>query len=105
MVSKECDEHNIYLAYWHPYLNASYPIILNTNGRIPVALFGGRLDCAAIDTEGAIIYIPESICDSPKTPIEPIYLPNDEIATSIAWGNFIVIVLSSKYKWKHFVIQ
>lgn len=69
------------------------PLFLNIGNLNPVAIYGGRFNSAAIDDEGAIIYIPELIIKSPTVLIDSTPLPNDDKAISIACCNeFIAVV-------------
>lgn len=95
IASKGAANNNNYLLYSHYLINSKYPTILNTKDHNPIALFTGHENCAAISSDGAILHIHESICEFPTRPIEPIYLPDSEIATSIAWDKFHIFVLSS----------
>ena len=40
-------------------LEEAYNVVVNIQERNPIALYGGGFTAAAIDSEGAILYIPE----------------------------------------------
>ena len=84
------------LAFSHTKINnQSFPIFLNIGSFNPVSLFGGDSDCAAIDSNGSIIYINESLLKKLQTTeICPVFLPDGEKAVSIAWYKDYIIVLS-----------
>lgn len=84
------------LAYSHKYIKTEFPLFLNIGHSTPVSIFGGYSNAAAIDSDGNIIFIPESIVESPTTQIKAIHLPDGEKTVSIACCNeFIVAVGSS----------
>lgn len=79
-----------HLLYSSKQTKSENPLFLDIGNSIPMSLFGGRNDSAAIDSEGGIIYIPgESI--------KVVYskLPNGEKAVNIACCNKYVFALSS----------
>lgn len=73
------------LAYSYLRMNSPFPIILNTENYNPIALYGGHSDCCAIDSEGGIIYIDQTIIENPTKKIERIFLPSGEKTVSVAW--------------------
>lgn len=86
------------LIYSARKLKAKFPLFLNIEKVNPIALFGGIYNCAAIDTEGAILYIPISTRKKPQKLIKPIFLPNNEKAVSLACGEETLYVLSHSGK-------
>ena len=68
-------------------------IFLNIGKRSPLSLFGGVTVSAAIDTDGSVIIITESVYDSPESEIEIAKLPPGEKAVKAACGKKSVIVL------------
>ena len=83
------------LAYAHPNVKNIYPVILKTGKLEPVAIYGSDSDCAAIDIKGSIIYLYEpSISKSFASQIDPVYLPANNKAASIAWSKENVYLLS-----------
>lgn len=74
------------------------PLLLNIENRNPIGLFGGRATCAAIDSEGKILFISKKILNSPKAVINPISLPNNEKSIYVACCIGFVIALSSNGK-------
>lgn len=73
-------------------------IFLKIGSRNPIALFGGLNDSVAIDDEGAIILIPQSIQESPDTEIEPLFLPENKKAIDVAFKEEEIFVLGSDFK-------
>lgn len=82
------------LVYAHSNYSGSTPLFLNINGHNPVKLFGGDEAAAAIDAEGSIIIITESVIKSPSNIIEALSLPGGEKASSLACCKKSVIALS-----------
>lgn len=64
----------------------------------PASIFCGSNNCAAIDLEGSILYIPNSYNDESFDLIEPKYLPNNEKAVDIACLSNFIYVLSTNGK-------
>lgn len=93
--SNENNCHNN-LAISHSKLETEFPFILNIGEINPISLYGGCYDCAAIDSEGAIIFIHRSFYKSYKDKIEPVFLPDGEKSVSIACCTDCIFVLSSK---------
>ena len=78
-------------------INGGEPVFLDIGNHQPVALFGGNYHSAAIGSEGEVIFINRnSIKNSPNSPIEAGFLPEDEKASSLACCDYSFIVLSSK---------
>lgn len=76
--------------------NKGIPLFLNLSGRNPIRLFGGRETSAAIDSNGHIIIITDSVFDTPNKPPPIFSLPDGEKATCVACGhNFIAAVSTS----------
>lgn len=73
MISKKGEDGPNELAYSHSDIDYPFPVILNIGNRNPVGLFGDLLNCAAIDIEGGILYIHQSICEYPNKKIEPFF--------------------------------
>ncbi|KAK8837373.1 hypothetical protein M9Y10_036806 [Tritrichomonas musculus] len=97
MIADKNDSNHKMLAYASLYVKTQFPIILDIGDRVPIALFSG-VSCAAIDEEGAILYIDNSTCDFANKKIEPTFLPNFEAATSVAWCNNFIYALGSTGK-------
>lgn len=83
------------LAYSYKGTQDPYPTFLNIKHAIPVSLYGGYSNAAAIDTDGSIIFVPESTSTYPESLIESIGLPDGEKAISVACCDTFIIVLSS----------
>lgn len=83
------------LFYSNSKLKQSSPVFLNINGHNPISLFGGFSESAAIDDEGAILFIHENLYKTPNSPIERFFLPNNQKAVSVAWTYDYHIFLSS----------
>lgn len=75
MVSSSNNLYKHQLAYSHKKIDLPYPIILDIEID-PVSLF------AAIDANGAIIFIESEFSDSPLDKIETFFLPFNEKAVS-----------------------
>lgn len=82
------------LAYVYYDKNRGNPVFLNTNGPEPMALFGGYFCAAAIDTEGGIIPVTNSLFYPPKNEVKAIYLPFGEKASNAACMNDSFVALS-----------
>lgn len=82
------------LVYAHSNYSGSTPLFLNINDHNPVKLFGGNEAAAAIDAEGSIMIITESVLKSPSNIIEALSLPGGEKASSLACCKKSVIALS-----------
>lgn len=79
-------------------MNNKYPVILNIGNFNPISIFGGSYNCAAIDSEGSIIYIHPSFYSSPQNKIESFILPSHEKAVNVACLNDFVIALDANGK-------
>ncbi|KAK8843106.1 hypothetical protein M9Y10_025297 [Tritrichomonas musculus] len=82
------------LAYVYESKNKGEPFFVNIETRQPVSLYGGYYNSAAIDTEGAIIPITESLFDSPLNPVKAVTLPGGEKAVSVACCDKFYLALS-----------
>ena len=72
------------------------PLFLDIGNHQPVSLFGGYSHSAAIGSEGEVIFINRySVIKSPYSSIPAISLPDGEKASSVACGEYSVVVLSS----------
>lgn len=89
LVSREKNSNQNQLAYASSNSMDNYPVIFNIGNRNPIAIFGGEGISAAIDSEGAIIFIFNSNI------IKVTHLPGNEKAVSVACCNNFTIVLSS----------
>lgn len=76
------------------YEKRDKPLFVNINGSEPFSLFGGDYLSAAINEEGGIIFLGESLFDSPKTAVEPLFLPEKEKAVFVGFLCKLLIVLS-----------
>lgn len=74
--------------------NKGVPLFLNLSGRNPIRLFGGRETSAAIDSNGSIIIITDSVFDDPSKPPPIFSLPDGEKATCVACGHNFIAALS-----------
>lgn len=83
------------LAYSHSKIEAKFPTVLNIGEVNPMSLFGGYKNCAAIDTEGGIIFIDKLHHKSSNKKIERVFLPFNEKAVGVACCKNFVISLSS----------
>lgn len=74
------------------------PVILNIDSKQPVSLFGGNKTAAAIDSNGGVIVITESMLEKEIfTPIKA-DLPDNAKASYIACGDKLIIVLANNGK-------
>lgn len=95
LVSGNCKSGLNRLIYSNADFQTKSTAILNTGGKNPVSLFGGIFQCAAIDSEGAILFIHESLCNKPTKQLEQFFLPEGEKAVSVACCKDIIFSLSS----------
>ncbi|KAK8895401.1 hypothetical protein M9Y10_023864 [Tritrichomonas musculus] len=98
MVSPSKTDDTRLLAYSSDIIKTASPLFLNIGKWKPVSLFGGRETAAAIDDEGAIIFVPnsESIAKSPSTQLSRFHLQEGEKAKCLACcTDFICAVGSS----------
>lgn len=72
---------------------SQFPLFLNIGDSNPISLFGGRLNSAAIDSLGGILYVSELLYDSPNLPIKTVFLPENEKAVSLAVCDDFIITL------------
>lgn len=86
------------LVYNCKEIKSKFPLFLNIGNANPVAIFGGYINFAAIDTEGRIIFIYDSISKLKKELIPSYNLPNGEKAVSVACCETIYFILSSSGK-------
>lgn len=93
MISSDDKSSQKKLAYSHSNINSKYPVILNIGQFNPISIFGGPYHCAAIDSEGSIIYIHSSFHLSPQNKIESFLLPSHEKAVNVACLSDFVIAL------------
>lgn len=84
------------LVYLYADSPSNAPLFLNIGNRQPVSLFGGYENSAAIDSQGAIIFIPdyESSFESFNSLFEPSFLPDDQKAVNICCCDDFVVALS-----------
>lgn len=86
------------LAFASNKIKNKFPVILNIGNAIPVTLFNGRANSAAISTKGSFIIIPETAGESPEKLLEEKFLPSGEKAVSVAFydgfNEYFVYVLS-----------
>lgn len=82
------------LAYTYRNIKTTTPLFFNIGNSNPVSLFGGFYNSAAIDSEGSIIFIPQSIHISPSMQFERTRLPNNSRAVSVACCNDIIYAIS-----------
>lgn len=70
------------------------PLFLSINSHGSIFLYGGRDTAVAIDSEGGIFIIPQSISDSPAVKIEPIFMPDNEKPVKAAFCEEKILFLS-----------
>lgn len=61
------------------------PLFMNINDNQPISLFGGDSLSAVINEEGRIIFLSESLFNSPKKAVESIFLPEKENAVFVGF--------------------
>lgn len=93
--SKKSDKMHLY--YLSSLTEYDFPGILNTV-RSPMSLFGGYFNCAAIDGQGSIIFISESIGKWPDKYLESTEIPFNYKAINVACCKEKVYVLVSNGK-------
>lgn len=93
LITPKDDDSKKQLAYSHTNLEKEYPFVLNIGESIPIAIFGGYTDCAAITSVGSIIYIHELLYQSMSSSIIAVSLPGNEKAVSVVCCYDFVIVL------------
>lgn len=69
------------------------PLFVNTGNRQPIALFGGEEINCAVDTDGGIILIKESIFKSTNKEIESSFLPDSDKVIKIACCDQCIVTL------------
>lgn len=95
LVSSIDDKNQNQHLYSHSELDTPYQIILNIGKFNPVSLFGGFIECAAIDSEGRIILIDDNFYKTPTKNLSPLSLPNKEKDVNIVLCRDVDSVLSS----------
>ncbi|KAK8841776.1 hypothetical protein M9Y10_026725 [Tritrichomonas musculus] len=77
-------------------INDGKDVFLDIGNQEPVALYGGNLYAAVINSEGEVIFINSgSIRNSPSSRIDSISLPEGEKASSVACCDVSIYVLST----------
>lgn len=74
--------------------NQGIPLLLNLGKRHPVGIFGGQSRCAAVDEDGDVLLITDSIVISPKHSPFVASLPENEKASYVACCENVIYVLS-----------
>lgn len=87
-------QDGLHLGFVHRSQNDGSPLFLNLNGQQPVSIYGGWETAAAIDKEGGIIIITESVFDDPLKKINQHRLPHNEKAISVACCCQSILALS-----------
>lgn len=95
MASDKDDSNKKYLIYSSKNIESQFPHILNVGNRIPISLYGGRIDSAAIESEGGIIFIPGENSEILKSVFVPTFLPGGEKAINVACCDKYIFALSS----------
>lgn len=94
MLSNSSNERQLVLCYCE--INEGDPVFLDIGDHQPVSLFRGWYYSAAIGSDGEVIFInPNSVKNSPNSPITVVSLPDGEKASSVACCNDSIVVLSS----------
>ena len=89
------DSNHHILAYVHLEENNGIPLLLNTDNRTILGLFGGRTNAAAIDENGCIVIITQLIFRSKDKAPHILSLPDNEKAIQVACLHKEYIALSS----------
>lgn len=96
IVSNPTDKSSTKVAYSFCSIESKFPLFLNTENLNPVALFGGCKNSAFIESNGGIVFIPESHRKWPDSLLKPYYLPTAEKAVSVGCCHEYVIALGEK---------
>lgn len=96
IVTDPSDKNNTKVAYSFCSIQSKNPLFLNIGDLNAVALFAGCKNSAFIESNGGIVFIPDSHRESPNVPLEPYYLPTAEKAVSVGCCHEFVIALSDK---------
>ena len=72
------------VAYSFCSIEAKFPLFLNIENLNPVALFSGCKNSAFIESNGGIVFIPDSHRSSPDSTLDHYLLPTAEKAVSVA---------------------
>lgn len=94
LVSLPNDHNFTKLVYSYKNFKDDYPLFLSTGDRHPIALFGGSHVSAAVDSEGLIVIITNSVIQYKTSKIEWIPLPRCEKAVNVACCDDFVLALS-----------
>lgn len=87
-------ENKFQLALSYKNINSEFPLFLSIDGRLPVSLFGGYFNAAAIDSEGGVIFVNfRKVMTSPTAKIETFFLPGNEKAVSVACCKDFIFVI------------
>lgn len=92
IVSVPDDNDKTYLVYLNPTYNNGVPKFLDIDNKRPEYLFGGIENAAAIDTEGGVYIINDSVFSTSS--LKATFLPDNEKAVSISFCHDYCIVLS-----------
>lgn len=97
LVSDQSGSSNFQLVLCHSKFSPN-PLFVNIQNRTPLALFGGDYTAAVVDTEGGIFFLTKSIFNSPKKPLKPLFLPNNDKPVKIACiiNSFVLLGESGK---------
>lgn len=95
LVKESSDSSSRKLAYVQRNRKKGHPYFLNTKGWLPVSIYGGCDTAAAIDERGAIHIIPSSIVSTPDFTTTIKFLPNNELAISVAFQEDFIVALSA----------
>lgn len=74
------------------------PLFLSINDHTPLALYGGWVSAAVIETSGEIVFVTNAIFASPTKLLNVVSLPKDDKAVKLACCNKCVIALGSSGK-------
>lgn len=96
IVSDPSDRSLSKVAFSFCSIESKNPLFLNIGDLKPLALFGGCKNSAFIESNGGIVFIPESHKESPDALLSPYYIPTAEKAVSVACCHEFIVVLGEK---------
>lgn len=96
LVTNPDHENHFQLVLSYKGINRNSPLFLNIGDRNPISLFGGYFNAAAIDSEGAILFVNyRKVNISPSQKIEPAFLPEGEKAAKLACCKDVIFCITS----------
>ncbi|KAK8845253.1 putative E3 ubiquitin-protein ligase herc4 [Tritrichomonas musculus] len=82
-----------HLAYSSKPLRTRFPAILNTGNSNLISLFGGIYTSAAVDSEGGVLFVSNSISSQLERQLEVYRLPsNDKVVNVVCCNNYTLVL-------------